>query len=104
MMAVLLDRIGYKVATAESMASGLQLARHERFDLYLLDTHLPDGTGEDLCRKIREFDQQTPTIFYSAEARQAQKQRSLGFGAQDYIVKPEISALPAAIARMIHPS
>ncbi|HEV2914884.1 MAG TPA: response regulator [Pyrinomonadaceae bacterium] len=88
----------YEVATAQSMASGLQLARSEPFDLYLLDTRLPDGSGRELCEKIREFDLKTPIIFYSGETPE-QLRSVLACGAQDYVRKPELEGLRTAVSR-----
>lgn len=99
-----LEKIGYSVVTADSVKSGLQLAQDEAFDLYLLDIALPDGTGRDLCERIREFDSATPVIFYSAHAYESDKQEALACGAQGYVAKPDIEALPAAIARTIQAS
>ena len=89
-----------EVATAESIASGLRLAQSELFDLYLLDTRLPDGNGTELCEKIREFDLKTPIIFYSGDAPE-QLSSALKCGAQDWVVKPELDGLRAAIFRAI---
>lgn len=47
---------------------GLKAASDQKFNLYLLDLWLPDGSGLDLCKKIREFDLKTPVVFYSAAA------------------------------------
>src|SRR6266481_762783 len=59
--------IGNEVATAESMADGLRLAKGEPFDLHIPDSRLPGRRGTELCTKIREFDRATPIIFYSGE-------------------------------------
>jgi DNA-binding response OmpR family regulator len=88
----------YEVATAGTIASGLQLAQSGLFDLYLLDTRLPDGSGAELCKKIREFDLTTPIIFYSGDAPE-QLNSALKCGAQDWVVKPELDGLRAAIFR-----
>jgi len=93
-----LGMLNYEVATAESMASGLQLARSEPFDLFLLDTRLPDGSGKELCEKIREFDSTTPIIFYSGETPE-QLSSVLKCGAQGYVRKPELEGLQRAICR-----
>ncbi len=88
----------YEVATAGSIASGLRLAQSGLFDLYLLDTRLPDGSGTELCEKIREFDLTTPIIFYSGDTPE-QLSSALKCGAQDWVVKPELDGLRAAIFR-----
>jgi len=64
------------------------LAGSQHFDLYLLDSWLPDGSGLDLCKQIREFDQATPIVFYSAAAYEIDRDQALLSGAQAYLVKP----------------
>jgi len=98
---LLLEQAGYDVVTADSVTSGITLAKETPFDLYLLDTRFPDGTGRDLCNRIREFDQKAPIIFYSTEAREFSKQQALTCGAQEYVTKPEITGLPEVIARCL---
>ncbi len=53
----------YEVVGAYSKADALTRATSGRFDFYLLDYHLPDGTGLELCLLIRTFDPDTPIIF-----------------------------------------
>ena len=53
----------YEVIGAYSKADALQKAMDQQFDLYLLDYHLPDGTGLELCLLIRAFDPDTPVLF-----------------------------------------
>jgi len=77
-----LSQFNYEVATAESMADGLRLAKINAFDLYILDTRFPDGRGTELCTKIREFDRSTPIIFYSGETPE-QLCSDLKYGAQE---------------------
>jgi CheY-like chemotaxis protein len=98
MIKVWLSQLDYEVATAESLADGLRLAQGEPFDLYILDTNLPDGKGPELCIKIREFDPTTPIIFYTGEPRE-QLNAELKVGAQEYVMKPEIGDLEKAILR-----
>ena len=88
--------LGYEVRAAESGAEGLRMAREEKFDLYLLDSRFADGTGKELCEKLREFDPDTPIIFYSGETPQRLKD-SMECDAQGYVVKPEFDALPKVI-------
>ena len=66
MMAALLQDCGYSVLTAGSVAEGLELAKEIKFDLYILDIRLPDGTGVELCQKLRELNSEIPILYYSA--------------------------------------
>lgn len=79
---------GYQVTGAHTAAEALRLARSQAFDLYLLDNRLPDESGIDLCRQLRESDPHTPIIFYSAKAYETDKQQALAAGAQGYLTKP----------------
>lgn len=78
----------FVVVYARDFNEGLRLARAGYFDLYLLDNLLPDGTGIELCRAIREFDPYTPVLFYSAAAYARDLQNASHAGAQAYLVKP----------------
>ena len=88
MVCIILRRDGYKVTSVETVCEALQLAKNERFNLFLIDSRLPDGSGVELCQLIREFDSQTPIVFYSANAYEADIKKALGAGAQEYLVKP----------------
>lgn len=44
--------------------------------------------GEDLCKKLREFDPITPILFYSGAAYESDKERAMSAGAQGHVVKP----------------
>jgi DNA-binding response OmpR family regulator len=78
----------YTLIYASNFAEGLRLARQGYFDLYILDNLLPDGTGIELCRLIREFDPHTPVLFYSACAYPRDLQAAFSAGAQKYLAKP----------------
>src|SRR5687768_1963365 len=67
MLTVLLSSEDYEVVTAVSMEEALDLARGEKFDLYVLDKHLPDGSGLDLCRKLNEVTPDVPCMFYTGD-------------------------------------
>jgi DNA-binding response OmpR family regulator len=85
---LLLSQKSYEVVTGATIESGIALASAEKFDLYLLDSWLPDGSGLDLCQKIREFDKTTPILFYSAAAYASDHEMALQCGAQGYLIKP----------------
>jgi two-component system, OmpR family, manganese sensing response regulator len=65
MMAALLGARGYGVETASGYGEGLRLAGDGSYDLILLDYRYADGTGAELCRRIREADPDTPILFFS---------------------------------------
>lgn len=94
----LLGASGFQVITADGVASALALAHSEAFDVYLLDSKLSDGTGRELCMRLREFDRDTPVVFFSGDVYEADKQSALNAGAQGFVAKPNISALPRALA------
>lgn len=66
---------------------GLELALANSFDLILIDVMLPGINGFDICKKIREV-KNTPIIFVTAKRDEIDKITGLGYGADDYIVKP----------------
>lgn len=88
LVTLLLAQKRYEVITGSTIASGVALASAEKFDLYLLDSWLPDGSGLDLCLRIRQFDQTTPILFYSAAAYANDHDMAMKCGAQAYLVKP----------------
>ena len=88
LVTLVLEQKSYEVVTGSTIKSGVDLAGSQDFDLYLLDSWLPDGSGLDLCRQIREFDKATPIVFYSAAAYEIDRAEALDSGAQAYLVKP----------------
>ena len=91
-----------KVKSTNYFTEALWMAETELFDLYLLETRLPDGgDGFELCRRLHEFNPQTPIIFYSCEAYPADRQKGLAAGATAYLVKPYFDDLAATILQTI---
>jgi DNA-binding response OmpR family regulator len=78
----------YELICARDFDEGLRLAQQRDFDLYILGNWLPDKSGVELCRAIREFDPGTPILFYSAAAFAQDKQEAMSAGAQAYLTKP----------------
>lgn len=74
------------VTSASTMERGVQLAQQQDFDLYLIDSRLPDGTGVEVCTRIRAFDPQTPILFWSGDDEGYD--RAYVAGAQAFIAKP----------------
>src|ERR1051325_7403407 len=88
LVSLVLEQRSIKVVTGSTIESAIALASSQNFDLYLLDSWLPDGSGLDLCRQIREFDKSTPILFYSAAAYEIDRDQALESGAQAYLIKP----------------
>ena len=85
-------------------AQALSLIRAERFNLYLLDAWLPDLDGFDLCRRMRDFDPDTPILFFSGAAFEADKKRGIEAGANGYVIKPDVDGLIGTILQCIAPA
>lgn len=88
LVTLVLRQRDFEVTSCTTIENGVKLACENSFDLYLLDSWLPDGSGLDLCRRIREFDGFTPILFYSAAAYEVDKELALKCGAQGYLTKP----------------
>lgn len=93
---------GFSTFVADSAEEGMRLFRRIKPDLVILDIMLPQRSGYDLCRAIRR-DSQTPIIFLSAKADDADRIKGLELGADDYVIKPfnlsELAARVKAILR-----
>ena len=97
MLTHLLGQSDYEVVTAGSMSEALDLIRNEKFDLYVLDKRLPDGSGLDLCRKLNETTPDIPVIFYTGDAYALHREEGLCAGAEAYVAKPNIDELVATV-------
>ena len=60
----------------------------ESFDLVLLDINLPDGSGLDICRRLRKEGRNDPVIFLTALDTELHEVTGFQAGADDYITKP----------------
>lgn len=101
MLTILLGFSDIDVHWVRSVREALQLAQKRCFDLFLLDSTLPDESGYDLCRQLREFFPQIPIVFYSGEARVSDRQKGLRAGANAYLVKPEIDTIVPTIFQVV---
>ena len=88
LLVLTLSMAGYEVVCTDHPEKALIMIKAEKFDLCLVDNWMPGVSGEDLCKKIREFDWRTPILFYSGAAYKEDKERAFAAGAQGYLVKP----------------
>lgn len=82
-----LENSGYAVDNAKTVKEALSLFRKNRYDLLLLDVTLPDGTGFDICKKVRSRST-IPIIFLTASDQEISIVKGLDMGGDDYITKP----------------
>lgn len=102
MMATLLGDSGYGVITAGTIVEGLRLAKEMDFDLYLLDVRLPDGTGVELCQKLRELHPNVPVLYYSAYGEESEHQKAIATCGDAYLRKPvAIADIENAIGKLL---
>lgn len=78
---------GYDIELARTMLEAQKLWIKGTYDLVILDVSLPDGSGYDLCRKIRETSK-VPIIFLTAADEETDIIMGLDIGGDDYITKP----------------
>ncbi|MBA2403673.1 MAG: response regulator transcription factor [Bdellovibrionales bacterium] len=79
---------GYETSSATTINDAWEILRKEHFDLMCLDIGLPDGSGLDLCQKIRDEGNDIPVLFLSARTDEATVVKGINCGADDYLRKP----------------
>ncbi len=97
-----LEADGYSVFTAETGQGALELALRTHPDVVVLDLMLPDVSGEEVTRSLRETSD-VPILMLTAKATEDDRVTGLRLGADDYLVKPfsprELTARIEAILR-----
>lgn len=84
-----LKKNGFDVHIARTIKEAkLHLDRIEEYDLLILDVTLPDGTGFEICEKVRKQNTQIPIIFLTASDEEVNIIRGLDCGGDDYVTKP----------------
>ncbi|PFE13983.1 response regulator transcription factor [Bacillus cereus] len=82
-----LEVAGYTVDIDYSGEKGLQRVLLEDYDLLILDIMLPGIDGYEICKQVR-LKKDIPILMVSAKQEEIDKIKGLGFGADDYIIKP----------------
>ncbi|MGH9967087.1 MAG: response regulator transcription factor [Pyrinomonadaceae bacterium] len=101
MLQLLLSSEDYEVVTAISMQDAMGLARTESFDLYVLDKHLPDGSGLELCKKLTDLTPDVPCMFYTGDAYETHRREATAAGADLYVAKPDIDGLIEGVNKLL---
>ena len=96
------EREGFDTQVTSTVKDALELTDRELPDLVLLDVMLPDGSGYDVCRRLRERSR-VPIIMLTARGEETDRIVGLELGADDYVVKPfsarEVAARIRAVLR-----
>ena len=86
---------GFAVVGADTLAEGLRRLELARVDLVIVDVGLPDGSGLDLCARVRatghagaRVDPALPVLVLSGRGAELDRVRGFDRGADDYVVKP----------------
>lgn len=92
---------GYLTYSAENYQEAMKIFISEKVDLILLDIGLPDGSGIDLCKNIRQTSQ-VPILFLTANGNEDTLVEGLNSGGDDYMTKPfKIKELFARIQSLL---
>lgn len=82
-----LEKRGYRVTAVESAGQAEKVLGEDEPDIIVLDIMLPDGSGIDLCQRIRDYFK-GPLIFLTSLGESSQIVRGLKAGGDDYLTKP----------------
>jgi two-component system KDP operon response regulator KdpE len=82
-----LETAGYRVREAETGQAGLHEVAYQRPDIIVLDLGLPDLSGMEILKRLREWCQ-VPVLILSVRGQENEKIAALDAGANDYMTKP----------------
>ena len=88
MLAEYFRRLGFEVTEKENGPTALQAAANDKFDCFILDVAMPEMSGIDLLKKMRERGITTPALFLTAHDLLDEKVLGFQAGADDYLAKP----------------
>ena len=79
---------GFEVALCTTGTSGVDFTKRNMPHLVILDVRLPDGSGFDFCRQMRQMGLHQPIVVLTAQHEETDKVLGLEMGADDYVTKP----------------
>lgn len=92
----------YSLTSISNPHRALRLIEKQPFDLYIIDYLLPDMSGIELCRRIRQSDAETPIIFFGRPIDEKDIKSALKTGANEYLRKPDgLEILEEKISRLL---
>jgi DNA-binding response OmpR family regulator len=101
-LAVGIGQEGYEVHCEDTAAGGMAYAREKSPHLIVLDVRLPDGSGFDVCRQLRQAGLRQPILMLTVQSDEVDKVLGLEMGADDYLTKPyQLRGLVARIRALL---
>jgi two-component system response regulator PilR (NtrC family) len=88
LLEIALGKEGYQVTPADSGHDAVRLLDKKPFDLIISDIRMPDMSGVEVLRRVKEVTPETPMIMITAYASTETAVEALRLGAYDYITKP----------------
>jgi DNA-binding response OmpR family regulator len=97
MLKLILADSDYEIENARTADEALRLTSTRAFDLYVIDKHLPDGSGLELINQLSRLTPGVPSIVYTGDAYEIHREQAIAAGADAYICKPNIDELIATV-------
>lgn len=102
LVAEYMEERDFSVSIIPTIAEARQILSRQKPDLCLIDWNMPDGQGDALCRFIRARWKDLPIIFLTVRGDATDIVAGLGYGADDYVVKPfELEVLYSRIQALL---
>lgn len=79
---------GVSVVLADTLGEALRQVKNNRFDLYIADRNLPDGSGLELVRQVRQLDRDVPIVMVSGRSDRESVLQAAHYGIDGYMTKP----------------
>ncbi|ALN65555.1 response regulator [Lysobacter antibioticus] len=96
------EAVPAEVDGVDSLAAAMALGNAEDYQLWLFDAHLPDGSGIDLLKRLRERHPSTLAVAHTATGETEVRDRLIASGFAEVLVKPlPAAAVRAAVRRLL---
>src|SRR5262245_38465995 len=91
------------VETALSGSEAIEQLRFDTFDIIVMDWHIPDYTGVEVCKMFRSAGGTTPILMLSGSDSGSERQQGLAAGANDFLKKPfQLKELSARLQKLLN--
>lgn len=96
------EKYNFDFTVTHSPKRALSLIKEESFDFYVVKSRLPEMTGVELCRRIRQTDRETPILFLTGKSRASECRVALAAGVSEYLILPvTLEKLTAKVRRLL---